>query len=397
MFKKQITIIDVCNEKYRHEVVNMSFLMMLSDHYESICYLAKKSSIENIQKLLNECNFQTDNIEFRSRNFSYIKFFAKFAIFNSIMESFWNLWSYIFYSKKSDVFFNNNPLFAILFFHLISKFSSRKIFILCHSELEILPLKNAKRTNKIMQIYFKFIFCKLNLSKNIHFILLSENSREYFKTLINPCNKEQIHSIEHPRIRPEIDFDGRKISTYDKKVGIISDINTFRGLDNLNKLLSKIQFQNLNIYAISRINGNNFPCNNFILLNKNRVNIDNKEYTAYIKQMDATLFIYNVGSYKLTVSGSVLESVWHLKPIIALKNEYFSYLFNRYGEMGTLCNSIDEIIDVLNNFDVFYSRKELYIQNMRKAREILLPKNQSKELAKILEYVRGNKQFMKGI
>jgi hypothetical protein len=361
--------------------------MMLADNYESMCYLAEKSSTENIKKLLNECNFQVDNIKFKSKNFSNIKFHAKFATFNYIMESFWNLCCYIFYSNKSDVFFNSNPLFAILFFHLVSKFSSKRIFILCHNELEILTLKNAKRSNKIMQIYFKFIFCRLNLSKNIHFILLSENMREYFKTLINPCNREQIHSVELPQIRPEINFSGKEISAYGNKVGIISVVNTLRGLDNLNKLLSKIQFQNLNIYAISRIDGNIFPCNNFILLNKDRVNIDNKEYAAYIKQMDATLFIYDVGSYKLTASGSVLESVWHFKPIIALRNEYFSYLFSRYGEMGVLCNSIDEIIDVLNNFDVFYSKKEFYIQNMCKAREILLPKNQSKELAKILEKI----------
>jgi hypothetical protein len=43
--------------------------------------------------------------------------------------------------------------------------------------------------------------------------------------------------------------------------------------------------------------------------------------------------LYDTNGYKLTASGSILEAIWNEKPIIALSNEYFKYLFDKYGEI----------------------------------------------------------------
>jgi hypothetical protein len=72
-----------------------------------------------------------------------------------------------------------------------------------------------------------------------------------------------------------------------------------------------------------------------------------KEWDAYIDMMDFCVFFYPPNSYLFTASGSLLEALAHLKPVIALHNPYFDYVFSKMGDIGYLCDTIDEMAAVI--------------------------------------------------
>ena len=71
--KNKAVIIDMYSHGSYHEVINQAYLMMVSDIYEEVTYIADKSSCENLRSLLTKCNFDYSNIRFVEKNVSHIK------------------------------------------------------------------------------------------------------------------------------------------------------------------------------------------------------------------------------------------------------------------------------------------------------------------------------------
>jgi hypothetical protein len=72
-----------------------------------------------------------------------------------------------------------------------------------------------------------------------------------------------------------------------------------------------------------------------------------EELDAYINMMDFCVFLYPSNYYLFTASGSLLEALAHLKPVVALHNPYFDYVFGKMGDIGYLCGSIEEMAAVI--------------------------------------------------
>jgi hypothetical protein len=51
--------------------------------------------------------------------------------------------------------------------------------------------------------------------------------------------------------------------------------------------------------------------------------------------------------YKYLASGAVFDAINAEKPIIALRNDYFEYLFSKFGAFGYLADSIDDMADII--------------------------------------------------
>ena len=94
------------------------------------------------------------------------------------------------------------------------------------------------------------------------------------------------------------------------------------------------------------------------------------------------MLLYNRESYKLTASGAILEAIWNLKPIFAIKNAYFEYLFNKFGNIGELFDDVENLSNYLNNLnDAFFAR---YRDSLVRARESLLPSGVKTQLHKAI-------------
>ena len=98
------------------------------------------------------------------------------------------------------------------------------------------------------------------------------------------------------------------------------------------------------------------------------------EMRTRIDQLDFILFFYNSETYRLTASGTIFDAISRKKPIIALRNDYFEYIFNKFGSIGYLVDSIEEMATLIQHI---HSNKEIQqefdfdeIQNMMSTENI---------------------------
>ena len=383
--KHKAVIIDMYSHGSYHEVINQAYLMMISDIYEEVTYIADKSSCENLKSLLDKCCVRKNNIIFKEKHVKKYKIKNRgIAYLVKLLSA--SYLNYKYYNKASDdvdVFYNNNLFFAILFISIFSK-KDKNIFDLCHNEMELIDKRSVSSVvSSILSKYLRFIFCKVKLNKIFHFILLSPDMVDYFRTFISKHNYKRIFWIDHSYIRPENKIDVKyRITDNRIKIGIPGAITSSRGLNTLKYLLANLKNRNICIYALSTCS-EVIEADNFVVLNKGRGLLPFEQYNAYVQSMDVMLLLYDTDSYKLTASGAVLEAIWNEKPIIALNNSYFNYLFRKYGDMGILCDNMTGVYDAINNFKISH----LFIKNLSIAKNELHPKVVQSQLLKIINYV----------
>ena len=383
--KNKAVIIDMYSHGSYHEVINQAYLMMVSDIYEEVTYIADKSSCENLRSLLTKCNFDYSNIRFVEKNVSHIKCKSPGLTYLIKLIKV-SILSFIYYNrcdKDEGVFYNNNLFFAITLISLFSK-KRKNIYILCHNEMELIDKKSCfSSVTKILSMYFRFVFCQMGLNKIFHFILLSSDMVNYFNSFISYKNHTRIYWIDHSYIRPENNIDAKyQIVDSRIKIGIPGAITPLRGLKELKYLLANLKNQNICIYALSTCS-EMIESDHFVELNRESGLLPFDQYNTYVKSMDVMLLLYNTESYKLTASGAILEAIWNEKPIIALNNSYFDYLFKRYGNMGILCDNVKDICEAINDFKT----NPLFTKNLINAKTELHPKVVQNQLLKIINHV----------
>ena len=363
----QAFIIDSLSRDSFHEVINQCYLMMISDLYDNVTYYGLKSSIENLKLILNKCDVQLKNVRFVELKIRKIKF--KPNSLNYLVDAFRIGWkNYLclrFVKDNSDVFYNNFLHFTPLFNHLLCKKHINFIF-LCHGEMEFIEKTKGKGVfAHLFSLYLKFLFCHLNIKKNYRFILLSEKMADYLRERIKEKNRDKIYGMDHCYLRPSQSQTSNLIQFQGIKLGLIGAISPSRGLSSLKEFLSKLDNPFINIYAISTIS-EHIESRNLIYINNSNKRLPYNEYNNYTNEMDGYLFFYNIDSYKYTASGALLDSIWNEKPVFALKNHYFEYMFNKYGNMGFLANSIDELVDYIcsiNKSDLLkYKKQFLFVK-----------------------------------
>lgn len=384
--KQNAIIIDIYSYGNYHEVINQTYLMMISELYDEVLYIADKSSCANLRSLLHQCRFKIDNIHFQETSFWNIKCKSQALqyLIKILFVSYLNYYYYMKTKKNSDVFYNNNLFGGIFLIQWLSWGKKNKIYDLCHNEMELIDTKVATScVTTWISLMFVAAFKKCTLSKRFHFILLSPKMVEYFCRFIARKNRERFFSIDHSYIRPENKVNGLPLQGNFYKVGLPGAINPSRGLFSVKQILQKIGGSNIKIYAISTVS-EDIDNPHFELLNKERKLLPFDKYNAFIQSMDALLFIYDTNSYKLTASGAILEAIWNEKLIIALKNAYFDYLFDKFGPMGVLYTDIEQLIKGLQTIQ--YSKdRGLYLMNVKKAKQALLPKTVKEQMKLIID------------
>lgn len=383
--KRKAVVIDTYSRGSYHEVINQSYLMMISELYEDVIYIADKSSCDNMRRLLGRCGVVCENVIFQEKRFRNVNlkhpglnYLAKLVI-----VSFLNYWYYVKASKDSDIFYNNNLFFATLFIHFLAR-KTKNIYDLCHNDMELInPSKANSATTKILSKYFCFVFNKIVLDKIFHFILLSPKMVDYFNQFISSKNIRCIFSIDHSYIRPLIkNRENFAIVDSRIKIGIPGAISPERGLGTLKRILNSLTNGNVCIYALSSCT-EQIDNVHFVMLNNNNKLLPFEQYNSYVQSMDAMLLLYDKNSYKLTASGAVLEAIWNEKPIIAMHNMYFDYLFQKFGKLGVLCNNVNELVENITNFDSV----EDWVNTCKLAKRQLTPEVVKYQLKRIIDNV----------
>ena len=187
----------------------------------------------------------------------------------------------------------------------------------------------------------------------MHFIILGDRALQTLKHYISPELADRFESIDHPvigetRLPEQPDSQSRKL-----RVGTVGILNGHKGsdlylelLDKMNDSRDKVEF-----YAVGHIQCDPRPFVNMGVRLPENLNepVPTGEFLRKVSKLDFLLYFYTDDKYKLTASGALLDAIRMRKPIIALRNDYFEYIFNKYGPLGYLVDSVDEMAELLRH------------------------------------------------
>jgi len=95
--------------------------------------------------------------------------------------------------------------------------------------------------------------------------------------------------------------------------------------------------------------------------------LSKEQFLAHARGVDYAVYLYDRAHYKYSSSGALFDAFSHLKPIIALKAPVFEYYFKQMGEIGYLCDTYDEMYNII--IDIAAKKP---LESYRRQRENLL-------------------------
>ena len=112
------------------------------------------------------------------------------------------------------------------------------------------------------------------------------------------------------------------------------------------------------------------------------------EIGKLVKPLHYSVFPYRGEIYQLVASAAFLDAFVFLKPVIALKNPYFDYYFDKIGDIGYLCNNQEDMLKTIISLaeDFPMERYKVQRENLLKGRSFFQPK----ELASKLKMIMGD-------
>jgi hypothetical protein len=228
---------------------------------------------------------------------------------------------------------------------------------MCHGELELLNndwIENLGPFTKIIKKNIIAFFPNKNIriAKNLIFVVLGESILLNLKNILPLNIADSIYTIDHPFI-----FDGleKDYKQQDKlNLGTIGAVSKTKNIDQF-VYIAKLFLPEIKTEKISFSATGAVYCKREELLNayidipdEDNAFISRDMFNDRIQRLDYILFFYHSKMYKYLASGAVLDAINAEIPVIALKNDYFEYLFSRFGPFGYLVNSIDDMEELIH-------------------------------------------------
>jgi hypothetical protein len=250
--------------------------------------------------------------------------------------------------KRLNVFFLSITSATLLAVKLFSLGLNRNVFIVIHGVLE----KIIKRPSRILDrvFWFRYYLTSFNF-RHIKYILISkfieENTLQLFPKLRDySCSLDLPYDLSKPVINhlPK----SSKIIFASAGVAAIAK-GSHHFFELAQDILHKESKSNLEFCYIGQfVDEGMMPfVNNYVTLPSMDSPLNQTDYQKYFMRADFLVFFYPKDSYKLIFSGVFMDAVKYEKPIIAIKNDFFSYYFEKYGDLGWLCEDYQEVLSLV--------------------------------------------------
>lgn len=341
---KKIVYINSYANKNHHELFNAALLAALSFHFQIKCYSGRESR-ENMFKILKEEKVELQNLIATSVNLFLIKGDSAFSILmRHLFSAIYNIWILLFSKKEEILIYNYNNPFSLYFLNKINSFLKRKILVFCHSEMELLVTNEGGILAGSLRRRIRSFFLKKR-KLHLNFCVLGDNITKNLTPVIGDKIGFFI-SIDHPYFFKKGHY---KETAGELIFATIGSLSPFKGLNLYLDLLDLIKEREQKFMIIGQVTERKeeFIKRGVYIKQKDSKKIDRDIFELSISKVDSILFFYSKEKYKLTASGAIFDAINNRKPIVALKNDYFNYLFEKFGPIGFLCDTIYEMKETI--------------------------------------------------
>jgi glycosyltransferase involved in cell wall biosynthesis len=391
--KRKIFIIDSYSHKSFHEICNASILIECLSISDQIAYFSGKSALESLKYIIGDRN--TSNVIFKiipviekdNKIYTVLRFFLSAIV---------NYFLILFIEKNVIVLFNYNNIFSLPLINLLNRVLKRKIIILCHGEFEVFNQEFIQNQNIFWKVYNSivkkyFTNRNISISERLIFLVLGDNIRNNLRKYIPNNIYKNIYSIDHSYINTKKSFYPVKRNEEMRiKIGMVGQVRKEKNITDVvllaKRLAPEISSGKVNFLIIgtaAKLNTDELRSVG-ITIPEGKPFLSREEYDNRILEIDYVLFFYNRYMYQFTASGPLMDALFLEKPIISLRNNYFEYMFSKYGKFGILLDSIDEMAELIKELA---EGKKLPFFDLKKIKDRLQPENIALQLKDIIKKV----------
>ena len=362
-------IAEYVKDGYTHSDFNASMVSIYGSIIddEEIHLFCGKKHYEVIYNLLLNNNISTDRIIYHELKPSG-DFVREYKLLFADYSAVKTIFNFAKQHNENKIVFLYTTTFMLYFVKLFSCiYPAIKTIVSIHSELERIDIieyaKTFSKNRLVMFLYALFLGIKIPLMlptpKNLKYLVYGESIRENAVKKI-PQMKGKTIAIPLPYLYTEmenhipnsecINFGVVGISAKRKNTPLLTRI--IKHLSNKEKINFKMSFS-------GKILDDEFfeLVSNLDWVNKNELSktmISSELRNQIIKNIDYVLYTYKIGSYKYIASGVLFDCINYEKPLIALKTDYIEHYFKKYGNIGYIFDTYEElekkVDEILNNF-----------------------------------------------
>lgn len=362
---KKIVYISSYSNRTHHEVFNNLLLQSLLKKYD-VRVFSTIASFEQIRKSID------------NQQFTYVKLPSLQGVggvtnfVRYLLGAIYDIFILLFSKGNQILVYNFSNPFALLALNWLNSFFKRKVLIFCHAEMELLVNKNGGFLARLLSFCVRNFFLKKR-KLHISFCVLGDSILNNLKPIIGD-KTSRFMSIDHPYA-----FSVQKQQKVQKpkneiRLGTIGTLSNFKGLNSYLSLIQEVTKINNSPLKFSVIGSviekeREFEALGVDVKGKGEL-LDREMFEKCIEELDYILFFYSKDTYKLAASGAIFDAVKWEKPIISLKNDYFSYLFQKFGSVGFLCEDIKQMASIISeigqenvNYDFDKYKKSLSVES----------------------------------
>jgi len=244
--------------------------------------------------------------------------------------------------------------FCAFFLNVFAKHFKQKIIVCQHGDLGVLLLKKDRLTTKIFRQKIKSFLQDRNTTYNT-FLFYGESIKNRLYNLYPHFPNNNVIAIDHPYYYKnkgrEIN-NNRPLQITIANIGAALKSKNSHFLFNIAKKLShQVEGNRLKFMQVGSISVEVLPyVNQYVsVLAKDADFIAPEVFDNALEQADYFIYFFENNSYyDLCPSGTFFDAIKHEVPIISLRNAFFDYYFEKLGNIGYLCNSVDEMETLIN-------------------------------------------------
>ena len=274
------------------------------------------------------------------------------VLFKGIIGAFQNLLLYSKCSSERIVVFNYNNVFALRLLNFACKIKKTKLIVVCHGEMDLLQDDRGGLLAKLNRKILKSFFYHSSIAHNFHFIVLGDSIYKNLKSCIPANSYKHFFSINHPYYIESKPYEHRTKSIRELNLGLIGTLSVEKGLEsfmNFVELLDEKQIK-CNYSIVGRLNTHDYDD----FMNMHNIDIawnylSREEMEERVSRLDCVLYFYPSNSYKLIASGAIFDPISMRIPVVAIKNDFFEYVFREIKYPAYLCNDINEMASIIES------------------------------------------------
>jgi hypothetical protein len=185
-----------------------------------------------------------------------------------------------------------------------------------------------------------------------------------------------ILTLEHPVLETEWRTGWKHCPKSKLKIAFLGHARRAKGFPAFLDLAGRCMRPELDFAAIGLASADTAHLDTSVLTHlPSRTPLPRQEYLRLLSEVDFVCLPLHARTYDFTASGTVSDAIASLKPLLALRNRALDEIVERYGPIGYLADTHEDLCQLVQRLDkaAVAEHRPIWLQNLKRLRQARRP------------------------